>query len=111
MMRSKFRLFEIGQPQRLCMTFRVSMVLPLFMGALCIISTILSLLLLIVYKLANFIRAPNKLKVFPLDNDKLFSDSILVFPNFDCPFTVKINASMLGISVVLTQEGRPMEFF
>jgi hypothetical protein len=36
---------------------------------------------------------------------------VLALPNFDIPFTLDIDASSIGVEVVLMQQGKPLAFF
>lgn len=48
---------------------------------------------------------------FDAIEEALCQAAILVIPNFKKPFQVEVKASGLGVGAVLTQEGKPIDFF
>lgn len=62
-------------------------------------------------KLGKFQWGPAQDESFSAIKARLSSVPILALPNFDKVFVVETDASMLGIGAVLTQDGRPVEYF
>ena len=56
-------------------------------------------------------RNEGKDKSFAIIKEKLSSTLVLALSHFSSPFEVETYASMLGIGAVLTQRGRPTEYF
>lgn len=48
---------------------------------------------------------------FKIIKEKLSSSPVLALPNFDQPFEVDVDASGLGIGVVLSRNSHPIEYF
>lgn len=58
-----------------------------------------------------FIWSPQAQDAFNAFNNALITHPILALPNFLEPFAIQIDASSVGIGVVLSQNGHPLAYF
>ena len=74
-------------------------------------STIVAPLNAIVKKDVVFKWGQEQEKAFITLKEKLIKAPILAFPNFAKTFEIECDASIIGIGVVLLQEGHPIAYF
>ncbi|KAI0507593.1 hypothetical protein KFK09_013719 [Dendrobium nobile] len=62
-------------------------------------------------KSATFSWTPVQQRSFDKIKNALCSAPVLAFPDFDKPFQVDTDASSIGVGAVLSQEGKPIEYY